>query len=526
MDLLCDACKCLDRCLRPCRSLGAETVDAQPDVNSSELDGIGDPASSCAESETSEEAADDGEGGCIAEGPLQVSDASDVDSEGTASANVTRSEDLENLMSRCGNCSTSAEMVPASGLCATPAETETVGYVVTEVSLDSEDFSVEASCDGSVGFDGLATVRKCDEPQKPYSLTGCTTKCLRNESVGYLVTETSLDRMNFEVSASCLPGWTGEAKAWPCSQVGEPYQLAGCRKPETKPKAASAASAASASVSCGLGSNASWTLERATAFAEELLQFAQSLEAQLLHVQGVANLSALSKTPQAAACASALQQLGAEAAVSEELRRLWRQLGARAAALDPRSPEAETLQGFEALATQAKAALAKPSPASPAPPSLLSSGSGCDLPSVEAAGKRFEETLQGFRGEVISNMLPREVENLHRVVHTLEVLRNSLLEHFEAADDPLQECERYFSGVSQLESDLAHYRNLLEPPKPQAQASPRPASQPLQTGQLPQLELAPSGPPPRAVRGAAVCLMQGVSAQCLQMYAFHGSRWP
>ncbi|CAE7619180.1 obg [Symbiodinium sp. CCMP2592] len=499
------------------RSLEAVAVeDASDDASEKDLNSSVelDPASSCAseESETPEEA-EDGAVAAVAEGPLV---SGDVDSEETALANVTRSEDLENLMSRCGNCSAS-EMVPAvSGLCATPAETETVGYVLTEVSLDSEDFSVQASCDGSIGFDGLATARKCDEPQEPYSLSGCTRTCLSNESVGYLVTETSLDRLNFEVSASCLPGWIGEAKAWPCSQVGEAYQLAGCS--ETKPDPASVCGLGS----LGSGSNSSWTLEQARAFAEELLQFAGDLEAQLLHVQRVANISALSKTPHAAACAAALQQLGEEAQRQQlgaqrprpwRLRALWRQLGARAAALDPRSPEAETLRRFDSVTAEAKAALqamgeaeAEAEEASPA--SLLrNSRAGCDLQSVEAAGKRFEETLQGFRGQVISNMLPREVENLHRVVHTLEVARNSLLAHFEAADDPLQECERYFSGVSQLESDLAHYRNLLEPPKPQAQASPRPASQPLQAGQLPQLELAPSGSLPRAaIRGAGPAL--------------------
>ena len=505
--MLRDASTCLDH-PATCRSLHAEDDTPEPtDLNSSELDRLGDPVSSCGnESETSEEADGAGSGGWVADS----GDASDVDSEEPALANVTRSEDLENLMSRCGNCSASAEMVLAgSGFCATPAETETVGYVVTEVSLDSEDFSVQASCDGSIGFDGLATARKCDEPQKPYSLSGCTRRCLRNESVGYLVTETSLDRLNFEVSASCLPGWIGEAKAWPCSQVGEPYQLAGC-------------SETNAVCGLGSGSNSSWSLEQARAFAEDLLQFAGDLEAQLLHVQRVANISALSKTLQAAACTSALQQLGAQAQEgSAQLRSLWRQLGARAAALDPRSPEEETLRRFDSVTAEAKAALATALAMGKAEPSplLINSGfPGCDLQSVEAAGKRFEETLQGFRGQVISNMLPREVENLHRVVHTLEVARNSLLAHFEAADDPLQECERYFSGVSQLESDLAHYRNLLEPPKPQAQATPRPASQPLQAGQLPQLELAPSGPPPRAaIRGATP--FSGVYSVCRHLQA-------
>ena len=193
------------------------------------------------------------------------------------------------------------------------------------------------------------------------------------------------------------------------------------------------------------------------------------------------------------------------------LRDAVRRLGAKAAGLDPRSPEAETVSAFVAIEGEASKAL-RPLPLAGgeemAPRAQLGAARApsCDLQGIEAAGRRFEEAIQGFRGQVLSKMLPREVENLHRVVHTLEVLRNSLLHHFESPDragDPLPECGRYHSGVSQLESDLAHYRSQLEPP---TKPPPRPVSQPL-AGQLPPLELAPFGSgAPRGSPGAGPAL--------------------
>eukprot|EP00929_Paragymnodinium_shiwhaense_P062555 TRINITY_DN31224_c0_g1_i1.p1 TRINITY_DN31224_c0_g1~~TRINITY_DN31224_c0_g1_i1.p1 ORF type:complete len:486 (+),score=130.64 TRINITY_DN31224_c0_g1_i1:123-1580(+) len=105
---------------------------------------------------------------------------------------------------------------------------------------------------------------------------------------------------------------------------------------------------------------------------------------------------------------------------------------------------------------------------------------GCTVPAIEGLAVRFEEAMKGFRKKAVQQvMLPPEVENLQRVVHTLEVLKSSLLfelksgkpfeksavglssEEIRARAEPtVRECARYQSGVTQLESDLAHYKEL------------------------------------------------------------------
>ncbi|CAE8649563.1 unnamed protein product, partial [Polarella glacialis] len=152
---------------------------------------------------------------------------------------------------------------------------------------------------------------------------------------------------------------------------------------------------------------------------------------------------------------------------------------------------------------------------------------GCTIDGVAAAAERFDVAASGFSGRVMNHMLPPEAENLHRIVHSLEVLKNSLLRELDSSSgdsrDPESQagCSRYFSGVTQLEADLAHYRGLLAPKKVKkppkvtpvaSQPSQRkplqnlPPSQPLRQGQLQPLELAPSG----ATRGFGTGAAGGV----------------
>lgn len=88
-------------------------------------------------------------------------------------------------------------------------------------------------------------------------------------------------------------------------------------------------------------------------------------------------------------------------------------------------------------------------------------------------------------------MLPPEVENLHRVIHQLEVMKNSLL------SSPTG-CEKYFAGVGQLEADLGHYKGLLA--KQQKKRKKGRRKQP--EGRLRAITVGsePSGEPPRSAR--------------------------
>jgi len=95
----------------------------------------------------------------------------------------------------------------------------------------------------------------------------------------------------------------------------------------------------------------------------------------------------------------------------------------------------------------------------------------CSEPSVRSAAAAFDETLRGFReGGLVRSMLPPKLENLHRIVHSLEVLRHSLLSDLRSTDGRIQvlshgtesqltkDCQRYFAGVRQLQADLAYYQ--------------------------------------------------------------------
>merc|ERR1719265_2875949 len=91
---------------------------------------------------------------------------------------------------------------------------------------------------------------------------------------------------------------------------------------------------------------------------------------------------------------------------------------------------------------------------------------GCTDSTIAAAAQRFDQTVQAFRKGPRKRMLPGEVKNLQRVVHTLEVLRHSILRDLPPpgvqampTGDLVNSCQRYFAGVDQLESDLLYFNN-------------------------------------------------------------------
>jgi len=126
-------------------------------------------------------------------------------------------------------------------------------------------------------------------------------------------------------------------------------------------------------------------------------------------------------------------------------------------------------------------------------------GDPCTADAVTAAGGHFDTILRGFRGQLLKAMLPPEVENLHRVVHALEVMKNSLLSDFtRAGDGPTPAtagCEQYFSGVGQLEADLGHYNGLLLKKKKKRRRKKQ-----QQGGQNVPLETLSIAEPPRSAR--------------------------
>merc|ERR1712083_1070573 len=120
-----------------------------------------------------------------------------------------------------------------------------------------------------------------------------------------------------------------------------------------------------------------------------------------------------------------------------------------------------------------------------------------------AAAKRFDKVLRIFQGKMIQAMLPPEVENLHRVVHMLETLKHSLLHELGGTEGEsslsmtptpqlVNDCDRYFAGVRQLESDAAYYQELNSPKKAQSPDASKPAGR---AAQLEPLSLGgPRGP--------------------------------
>lgn len=348
------------------------------------------------------------------------------------------------------------------------------GYVFTEISLHLGNFSVLAKC-SEPSYTGEAEVLPCKAHLQGYQLRGCVdTRCSPAEDLeGYVITEGSLVYNDFDVSAACAAGFQGEAKVGCCQRPGAPYQLYGC--------------AAIAISPCG-----NWSVEKVEAFLLGLQSLAKDLTKHFQLIASLSNVSSLPWTPAAQRASDMLAALRQAAMKAEYQRRqsaleVLRRLGAFVARLDPRSAEEE----FQGIAEEAEKTLEQMKEEPPGPAAATDRDLGrslqlsCDLVGIQRANERFDEAVSNFRS-VVPKMLPREVESLHRVLHSLEVLRHTL----QALPEPA-ECQRYFSGVEQLESDLAHYRSLFNPPAPAGAPShaPRPKAVPLRPGQLEPLEL-------------------------------------
>lgn len=176
----------------------------------------------------------------------------------------------------------------------------------------------------------------------------------------------------------------------------------------------------------------------------QLLQEARRLAASLAHA--VEGSDALSKVK---ALSKEAERLTAEA---ERALELQQSRGASSHGPAPQQPFGE--RGSTATGIHGTAAIG-------------AAGGVCSEPSVRSAAAAFDEILRGFReGGLVRSMLPPELENLHRVVHSMEVLRHTLLDDLRVSGDRVnrvglqltKDCQRYFDGVRQLQADLAYYQ--------------------------------------------------------------------
>lgn len=105
-------------------------------------------------------------------------------------------------------------------------------------------------------------------------------------------------------------------------------------------------------------------------------------------------------------------------------------------------------------------------------------GTVCTLDDVNSASANFDSAVREFQGPLMKALLPPEVENLHRVIHTMQVMKHALLSElrYDAESDVESDedmsrrslatnCQKYFSGVGQLENDISHYKGLLQQQK-------------------------------------------------------------
>lgn len=105
-------------------------------------------------------------------------------------------------------------------------------------------------------------------------------------------------------------------------------------------------------------------------------------------------------------------------------------------------------------------------------------GSVCTIDDVNSASENFDVAVREFRGPLMKALLPPEVENLHRVIHTMQVMKSALLMELshdsetklQSHDDVSQSslvasCQKYFAGVGQIENDINHYKGLLRQQK-------------------------------------------------------------
>eukprot|EP00930_Biecheleria_cincta_P000790 TRINITY_DN10193_c0_g1_i1.p1 TRINITY_DN10193_c0_g1~~TRINITY_DN10193_c0_g1_i1.p1 ORF type:complete len:671 (-),score=128.82 TRINITY_DN10193_c0_g1_i1:8-2020(-) len=328
----------------------------------------------------------------------------------------------------------------------------------------------------------------------------------------YDVTEVSLERATFEVKAKCRSGFVGMGAAMVCDDHLMPYKLSGCN---ADPPVETSILADDVSL---LGA-----MPKMVCTASALEALATDLEA---HLQLLRSKAILKKPPPSAASLAASKalsdlQLPAKHVFDSRATMTARRLGAKLAQLQASGGDDAA---FREIQEEAKTAismvvqLARGDESSSDTKRSLSGASRCTIAGVAFAGRRFDKVARGFTKEVLRQMLPPEADNLHRIVHTLEVLQSSLSRQLEsladmADEELLKECGRFFSGVHQLEADLAHYtgqeKTTTQP------RDVRPVSQPLQEGQLPPLELAAPGvsssKPLRAVAATGMPVLNAAS---------------
>ena len=139
-------------------------------------------------------------------------------------------------------CSKNGEVYTVTGckkipICSRPANK--IGYEpITENNLERDSFDVTASCDISRGYEGTATVTRCQEDGQSYTLSGCSLpqSCEDPENVNQYIlnpdkTNKTVKGFNLEVQ-SCADGYEDEGtpKITPCSKNGEVYTVTGCEE--------------------------------------------------------------------------------------------------------------------------------------------------------------------------------------------------------------------------------------------------------------------------------------------------------
>ena len=122
-------------------------------------------------------------------------------------------------------------------VCTKPRKGATEGYVVTETSLERPSFQVSAAC--AVDYMGSPSVSVCGGHDLPFSVSGCQpqtcTEPTDAEKEGYTFTVASLTRPHFSVEVDCAPGYTGTPSVTRCSAHGKPYTFGGCHEIECSP---------------------------------------------------------------------------------------------------------------------------------------------------------------------------------------------------------------------------------------------------------------------------------------------------
>jgi len=164
---------------------------------------------------------------------------------------------------------------------------------------------------------------------------------------------------------------------------------------------------------------------------------------------------------------------------NSELQKRARRLGYRLATFPQREESQgqadaeELLKELKTLALEAQAAMPKvgtstSSHAQLSPGSLGGGAHECTTSFVQAIGTQLQHLAQSFTGSLQRVMLPPEVANLQRGLHSMQVMRSLLLGDLAMLDKgtPLentsQVCMQYAGSVRQLEADLQHYRSLLD----------------------------------------------------------------